>query len=135
MERLELIRSSTGNSVERLELVSLDWCLIFMKTRQCAKDCSHDLCHLGVLDSIDESILRLCCVILQLLGSVLFAKWCDLVEVHLQVMSHFFGKFIFGRASCKSKYGKERCYAHGHVCSDTRMDKTSLKLSVQWRLC
>merc|ERR1719440_388611 len=119
------------HSVEGLQLVGLDWCLIFMQVREwvlgavvvgiivginclCLETCDciklldggcaksgqsteHsplDFRNFGVLDGVDEGVLGLGSVILQLLGSVLFAKRRNLVEVHFQVMRHLFGQLI-----------------------------------------
>merc|ERR1719235_809436 len=123
--------ASLSFSVERLQLVCLDWGFILVQVRKrilcavvvriivsvnglclqsrngvelldggCAQscesteDCPLYLGHLRVLDGVDQGVLRFGCVVLQLLGSVLLTKWCDLVEVHLQVMRHLLGQFV-----------------------------------------
>merc|ERR1719230_1517401 len=119
------------NSVERLELVGLHWCLVFVQVGQrvlctvvvsivvcidglglqacnsvelldrgstqagqCPEDSTLDLCDLCVLHCIDEGILRLCCMVLEFLGGVLLTERSDLVEVHLEVVSHLGGELI-----------------------------------------
>ena len=53
---------------------------------QGTEDSALDLRHLSVLHRVDEGVLRLCRVVLQLLGRVLLAKRRDLVEIHLQIV-------------------------------------------------
>merc|ERR1719223_1447037 len=113
MHSLHLVASATTtHSVERLQLVGLNWSLIFVQvgkrilgtvvvsiivridglcleagdgvelldccgtqTSQCPEDSSLDLGNLSILDGIDQSVLSLCGMVLQLLGSVLLTKW------------------------------------------------------------
>merc|ERR1719210_2271588 len=65
------------------------------QARQSPEHCAFDLGHLGILYSIYQSVLGLCCMILQLLRRVLFAKGSNFVEVHLEIVGHFLGELIF----------------------------------------
>merc|ERR1719316_1344474 len=64
------------------------------KPGQCAKDSTFDLSDLGVFYSVHQGILSLGSMILEFFGCVFFAKRCNLVEVHLQVVRHLFRKLI-----------------------------------------
>merc|ERR1719189_456001 len=68
-------------------------------TQSCQRTehCTLDLCNLGIFDSVYEGVLGACSVVLQLLRCVLLPEWCDLVEIHLQVMSHFLRQLVLGR--------------------------------------
>merc|ERR1719473_2180879 len=70
------------------------------KPRQCSEDCAFDLSHFSILNCIHKGVLRLGCMVLQLLGCVLLTKRCNLVEIHLQVMCHFLRKLILRRLAC-----------------------------------
>merc|ERR1719321_1775964 len=77
--------------------------------RQSAKHSTFDLCNFGVFDSIDEGVLSLGCVILKLLGCILFTEGCDLVEIHLEVVGHLFRKLILrGLQSERRRENKKR---------------------------
>merc|ERR1719171_1418897 len=58
------------------------------------EDCTLDLRNLGVLDGVDEGVLRVRRVVLQLLRRVLLAERCNLVEVHLEVVRHLLRQSI-----------------------------------------
>merc|ERR1719446_235568 len=60
------------------------------------EDGPFDFRNFCILNSVNKGVLGLGCMVLKLLGSVLFAKWCDLVEVHLEVVSHFLRELILG---------------------------------------
>merc|ERR1719265_847328 len=66
---------------------------------QSPEDCPLNFCHLRVLHGIYQCVLCLCCMVLQLLGRVLFAKRRNLVEVHLKVMRHLLCQLILGSTS------------------------------------
>merc|ERR1740130_1329362 len=53
-----------------------------------------DFSHLRILNCVNKSVLSLRGMVLELLGSVLFAKWGYLVEVHFKIMGHFLCKLI-----------------------------------------
>merc|ERR1719387_1011131 len=120
-----------SNSMERLQLVGFNRCLIFVQvsewvlcpvvvsvivginglsfqasdgvklldgccsqTSQGTEDRSLDLCYFGIFHRIDQSVLGLGRMVLQLFCGILFAEWCNLVKVHLQVMGHLLGQLI-----------------------------------------
>merc|ERR1719446_1546261 len=124
-------------SVERLELVSRNWRLVFMQVRQwvlcpvvmciivridrlrfktgnrvklldsrCAKasQCTEhrtfDLRNFGILNRVHQCVLGLCGVVLEFLRGVLLTEWSNLVEVHLKVVRHLFGKLILWSLCC-----------------------------------
>merc|ERR1719323_245631 len=58
------------------------------------EDSALDLSHLGILHSIDQCVLRLCRMVLELLGGILFAERGNLIEVHLQVMRHLLCQIV-----------------------------------------
>merc|ERR1719440_1117873 len=64
------------------------------QTGQSAEDCALDLCNLCILDGVDKGILGIGGMILKLLGGVLFAERCNLIEVHLQVVCHLLRKLV-----------------------------------------
>ena len=76
-----------GNGIEFLNRGSTE-------TGKCTEDRTLNLRNFRILNRIDEGILRLGGVVLELLGSVLFAEWSDLVKVHFQIMSHFLCELI-----------------------------------------
>merc|ERR1719473_1051969 len=127
------VSAGTLGSVERLELVRFDRCLVLMEvcqrifctivvsivvginglcfqtcdgiklldgggTQACqgTEHCAFDLSHLSVFHCVHQGVLRLGSMVLELLRCVFLTKGCDLVEIHLQVVCHFFGKFILG---------------------------------------
>merc|ERR1719160_387405 len=64
------------------------------ETGQCTEHSALDLCHLRVFHGVNQGVLRLGCMILELFGRVLLAKWSDLVEVHFKIMGHLFGQLV-----------------------------------------
>merc|ERR1719158_1666514 len=66
------------------------------QTSQCPKHCPLDFCNLSILDSIHQGVLRLGGMVLKLLCRVFFAKGCNLVEIHFQIMCHFLCELILG---------------------------------------
>merc|ERR1719247_2591558 len=84
IDRLSL---QTGNRVKLLDGGST-------QTSECPEHGTLDLSDLSILNGIDKSVLGLRCMVLQLLGSVLLAERSNLIEVHLKIMRHLFGKFI-----------------------------------------
>mmetsp|Transcript_4854 Transcript_4854/g.10718 ORF Transcript_4854/g.10718 Transcript_4854/m.10718 type:complete len:217 (-) Transcript_4854:184-834(-) len=77
-----------GNGVELLDCCS-------PQAGQCTEHCTLDLGDLGILDGINQGVLRLRGMVLQLLGSVLLAEWRNLIEVHLQVVGHLLRQLVF----------------------------------------
>merc|ERR1719219_2974342 len=69
------LRLQTRNSVNLLDCCCSETC-------QCTEHSAFDLCNFSILNCIYQGVLRLCSVVLQLLGCVLFAKGCDLVKIH-----------------------------------------------------
>merc|ERR1719158_1169887 len=72
------------------------------------EDSTLDFGNLGVLHSVDQGVLCLCCVILQLFGGVLLTKGCNLIEVHFEVVCHLFRKLILRCLQCSST-NQEQC--------------------------
>merc|ERR1719263_1583377 len=92
IDRLSL---QTGNRVELLDCGRT-------QTRECPEHGSLNLSDLSILNGIDKSVLSFRCMILQLLGSVLLAERSNLIEVHLQVMSHLFRELILWSGPSRS---------------------------------
>merc|ERR1719440_1224908 len=70
------------------------------QTRQGTEHSTLDLCHLCILHCIYQCVLGLRSVVLEFLGCVLFTKRCDLVEVHLQVVSHLLCQLVLRCPLC-----------------------------------
>mmetsp|Transcript_1379 Transcript_1379/g.2534 ORF Transcript_1379/g.2534 Transcript_1379/m.2534 type:complete len:280 (+) Transcript_1379:144-983(+) len=58
------------------------------------ENCPLDFSDLCVLHGIHQRVLRLRGMILKLLRSIFLAERCDLVEIHLEIVSHLLGKVI-----------------------------------------
>merc|ERR1719191_2153306 len=85
---IDCLSLETRYGIELLDCGSAQTC-------QSTKNSTLDFSHLRVLHCVNESILGLCCMVLQLLCSVFFPKGRNLVEVHLKVVCHFFRQLIF----------------------------------------
>merc|ERR1719243_267037 len=72
------------------------------QTSECPEHGSLNLSDLSILNGIDKRVLGFRCMILQLLGSVLLAERSNLIEVHLQVMSHLFRELILWSGPSRS---------------------------------
>merc|ERR1719305_1820413 len=81
------LRLQTSDSIELLNSGRT-------QASQCAEHRTLDLGHLCVLNCIDQGVLGLRGVVLQFLRGVLFPKWSNLIEVHLQVMCHLLRELI-----------------------------------------
>merc|ERR1719313_1442525 len=102
--RIDSLGLQSSNGVEFLDCGSAE-------PGQRTEDSSLDFCNLSVFHCINEGILRLCGVVLQLFGCVFLPKGSNFVEIHLQVVGHFFCQFIFwsacdslGAENCKKKH-------------------------------
>merc|ERR1740121_3184491 len=58
-----------------------------------------DFCDLSVLDSVYQCVLSFSSVVLQFFRSIFLSKRSNFVEIHLQVVRHFFGEVIFWRTT------------------------------------
>merc|ERR1740121_2949331 len=91
--RINCLRFQSRDRVKLLDGCSAQTC-------QGTEYCTLNLRHLGVLHCIHQSVLCLRCMVLQLFGRVLLAKWRNLIEVHLKVVRHLLGQLVL------------RCLAH-----------------------
>merc|ERR1719313_1929849 len=78
------------------------------KARQRTEHCTLNLRHLGVLHGINQRVLRLRSVVLELLRSVLLSEGRNLVEVHLQIMSHLLRQIVLGGAQRRRGGAREK---------------------------
>merc|ERR1719336_1208992 len=66
------------------------------QARQGPEHCTLNFCNFCILNSIHKGVLSLCRMILQLLGSVLLPERGNLVEIHLEIVSHLLREVILG---------------------------------------
>mmetsp|Transcript_66431 Transcript_66431/g.192510 ORF Transcript_66431/g.192510 Transcript_66431/m.192510 type:complete len:237 (+) Transcript_66431:2-712(+) len=88
--RVDGLRLEPGDGIELLDRRRAE-------AGQGAEHGALDLGDLGVLHGIHEGILRLRRVVLELFGGVLFAEWCDLVEIHLEIVRHLLRQVVLRR--------------------------------------